>query len=204
MLALLKSFAKGVLYIILLPFLIVAIVLFGAYGLFAFVIQIIMSVIFFFTGQKFFPELPEDKELRLLKEQASQPEFPIPDEQEDKDPVSYQEEVIKEEPPHVSPVFHQSVEEACFQEEEEEVALSNEEEEDIESEIEEEESSEEEDNVLSNALRDLLTGSKEEEEIEEEQLEEYKPKTSSYSQEYDEDDTEDNNGVNINFDEWRK
>ena len=203
MLALLKSFAKGVLYIILLPFLIVAIVLFGAYGLFAFVIQIIMSVIFFFTGQKFFPELPEDKELRLLKEQASQPEFPIPDEQEDKDPVSYQEEVIKEEPPHVSPVFHQSVEEACFQEEKEEVALSNEEE-DIESEIEEEESSEEEDNVLSNALRDLLTGSKEEEEIEEEQLEEYKPKTSSYSQEYDEDDTEDNNGVNINFDEWRK
>ena len=68
MVALLKAFGKGLLYIIGLPFFILALILFAAIGLFLFIYQIIKSIIYFFTGQKFFPELPEDKELRLKKE----------------------------------------------------------------------------------------------------------------------------------------
>ena len=68
MVSLLKTFAKGLLYVIGLPFFLLALALFGVVGLIAFVVQLIKSIIFFFTGQKFFPELPEDKELRLMRE----------------------------------------------------------------------------------------------------------------------------------------
>ena len=68
MVGLLKTFGKGILYVIGFPFFLVALLLFGVVGLFAFIFQLFRSIIFFFTGQKFFPELPEDKELRLMKE----------------------------------------------------------------------------------------------------------------------------------------
>ena len=68
MVGLLKTFGKGILYVIGFPFFLVALLLFGVVGLFAFIFQLLRSIIFFFTGQKFFPELPEDKELRLMRE----------------------------------------------------------------------------------------------------------------------------------------
>ena len=81
MIGLLKAFGKGILYVIGAPFFVVALVLFGAIGLLAFIFQIFKSIIFFFTGQKFFPELPEDKELRLKREAATRKDEPV---QEDK------------------------------------------------------------------------------------------------------------------------
>ena len=71
MVSLLKTFARGILYVLGLPFFILALLIFAVIGLFAFLFQAIKSIIFFFTGQKFFPELPEDKELRLLKEKQN-------------------------------------------------------------------------------------------------------------------------------------
>lgn len=70
MIGLLKMFGKGILYVIGFPFFVAALVLFGAIGIFLFLFQLIKSIIFFFTGRKFFPELPEDKELRLMRERA--------------------------------------------------------------------------------------------------------------------------------------
>ena len=72
MISLLKTFGKGILYVIGAPFFIVALALFGAIGFLAFIFQIIKSIIYFFTGQKFFPELAEDKKLRLMQEEAAQ------------------------------------------------------------------------------------------------------------------------------------
>ena len=79
MISLLKTFGKGLLYVIGAPFFIEALLLFGVIGLFAFIFQIVKSIIYFFTGQKFFPELPEDKKLRLMREAANQHDEPIQD-----------------------------------------------------------------------------------------------------------------------------
>lgn len=71
MINLLKIIGKGLLYIISFPFFIIALIIFGAVGVFLFIFQLVKSIFFFFTGRKFFPELPEDKELRLMKEKAA-------------------------------------------------------------------------------------------------------------------------------------
>ena len=68
MVDLLKAFGRGIIYILCFPFFLVALAIFAVIGLLAFIFQLIKSIIFFFTGQKFFPELPEDKELRLMRE----------------------------------------------------------------------------------------------------------------------------------------
>ena len=68
MVDLLKAFGRGILYILCFPFFLVALAIFAVIGLLAFIFQLIKSIIYFFTGQKFFPELPEDKELRLMRE----------------------------------------------------------------------------------------------------------------------------------------
>ena len=70
MVNLLKTFGKGILYIIGFPFFVVALLIFGVIGIFLFIFHLIKSIIYFFTGQKFFPELPEDKQLRLKQEAA--------------------------------------------------------------------------------------------------------------------------------------
>ena len=70
MIGLLKMFGKGILYVIGFPFFVLALLIFGAIGIFLFLFQLIKSIIYFFTGRKFFPELPEDKELRLMRERA--------------------------------------------------------------------------------------------------------------------------------------
>ena len=71
MIGLLKMFGKGILYVIGFPFFVLALLLFGLVGVFLFIFQLIKSIFYFFTGRKFFPELPEDKELRLMKEKAA-------------------------------------------------------------------------------------------------------------------------------------
>ncbi len=70
MVNLLKTFGKGILYILGFPFFIVALLIFGVIEIFLFIFHLFKSIIYFFTGQKFFPELPEDKELRLKQEAA--------------------------------------------------------------------------------------------------------------------------------------
>ncbi len=78
MVDLLKAFGRGIIYVLCFPFFIVALAIFAVIGLLAFIFQLIKSIIFFFTGQKFFPELPEDKELRLMQEAEEARKNPQP------------------------------------------------------------------------------------------------------------------------------
>lgn len=78
MVDLLKAFGRGIIYVLCFPFFIVALAIFAVIGLLAFIFQLIKSIIFFFTGQKFFPELPEDKELRLMQEAEEAKRNPQP------------------------------------------------------------------------------------------------------------------------------
>ena len=124
MIGLLKTFGKGFLYVLGLPFFLVALALFGVLGLCAFIFQLIKSVIFFFTGHKFFPELKEDKELRLLKEGNNHPQEDV-----NSQPVSPSNDIITplpqennvertaaEETINPTPVFvhKDNIEKACF------------------------------------------------------------------------------------------
>ena len=134
MVDLLKAFGRGILYVILCPFFLVVLALFAVIGLLAFIFQLFKSIIFFFTGQKFFPELPEDKELRLKREAEEAARNPQPQPAPQAAPIQNQqsnlifEEVYDEnaflEEPEVAPIVKaapqpepQSVEQACFQEE---------------------------------------------------------------------------------------
>ena len=124
MVDLLKAFGRGILYVILCPFFLVVLALFAVIGLLAFIFQLFKSIFYFFTGQKFFPELPEDKQLRLKREAEEaarnpqpQPQAPIQNQQTN----NVFEEIYNEQPkaaPVVTPMREpETVEQACFQEE---------------------------------------------------------------------------------------
>ena len=219
MISLLKTFGKGILYVIGMPFFILALVLFAIIGIFLFLFQIIRSVIYFFTGQKFFPELEEDKQLRLLKEKAAGLNSEE-EEQVEEMPSSVNEDsiimplppVIQKQPEPVEEQ-HSPIEEACFVEPEE---LMTE---------EKEEDNEDEDILMQSLVREQLAQEeakveepiegpfvemkeetletsepKEEEPFVEEELEEYVPKSSSYFEEYEDEEDTNDNGVDIDYD----
>ena len=213
MVSLLKTFGKGVLYVLGLPFFIIALVLFAVLGIFAFLWQAIKSIFFFFSGQRFFPELPEDKELRLLKEGATQgatpEETPLQETRQENDIIlPYEEDVKEEEKPVVQekPVFN-SVEEACFNQEETKQEVPPMEESLIDDTLNDvlnpipefkqdedvEEIKEEEQTVVETAEPKL-----DEDDLVEE-LETYVPRSSNYSA-ADEDDDDADLGVDIDYD----
>ena len=179
MVNLLKTFGKGILYIIGFPFFIVALLIFGVIGIFLFIFHLFKSIIFFFTGQKFFPELPEDKELRLKQEAAyaaAHPEETIidqdPSRQENNDPVpppmieqvAFSEEPEYEKPIYQEPKYRPLYEEPTYNEPKvEEPVQEQQPEPSIESEVQEEaaeleeasfEQPEEEEDILSQLTRD--------------------------------------------------
>ena len=128
MVDLLKAFGRGILYVILCPFFLVVLALFAVIGLLAFIFQLFKSIIFFFTGQKFFPELPEDKELRLKREAEEAARNPQPQVQPQVQPQNNlvfeemldENDFVEEPAPVITPISRpapQSVEQACFQEE---------------------------------------------------------------------------------------
>ena len=133
MIGLLKMFGKGILYVIGFPFFVAALLLFGAIGIFLFAFQLVKSIFYFFTGRKFFPELPEDQELRLMKEKAvaGTSEEYTTQEQMNQEPVqsansfqTYMDPAINEEPapqpePEPAPIMQEAprpstIEEAVF------------------------------------------------------------------------------------------
>ena len=179
MVNLLKTFGKGILYIIGFPFFVVALLIFGVIGIFLFIFHLFKSIIFFFTGQKFFPELPEDKELRLKQEAAyaaAHPEETIiyqdPSLQENSDPVpppmieqvAFSEEPEYEKPIYQEPKYRPLYEEPTYNEPKvEEPVPAQEPEQSIEPEVQEKdaeleeasfEQPEEEEDVLSQLTRD--------------------------------------------------
>ena len=56
-----KSFGKGILYVLVLPFLLVVLAVYGVLALIVFLFMFFKGVILFFTGRSLFNELPEDK-----------------------------------------------------------------------------------------------------------------------------------------------
>ena len=209
MIGLLKAFGKGLLYVIGFPFFLLALLVFAVIGLLLFIYQIIRSIIYFFTGQKFFPELPEDKELRLRKEAANNANEII-----DQPIEEHQDIVVSliEERPIVSEPegnSFETVEEACFndaplkqeepeEEDEEDVLTSLTRDEPVKQETIEEEIIEE-DNSFEEMKEETLKTAEDELTIaEEEELEEYIPKGSSITTDIDEEDT--SNGVDIDYD----
>ena len=202
MIGLLKAFGKGILYVIGAPFFVVALVLFGAIGLLAFIFQIFKSIIFFFTGQKFFPELPEDKELRLKREAAARKDEPV---QEDKSTdfsnIIFEEEIPISNPEPTPIVMERNepeptIEETVFEDTSSLEDFINDEEEELPEETieEEEEPVEEEHTVLETSKEPEV----EEEEFEE--LETYVPRSSTYSDANDEEDNNTDSGVDIKYD----
>lgn len=177
MIGLLKMFGKGILYVIGFPFFVLALLLFGVVGIFLFVFQLLKSIFYFFTGRKFFPELPEDKELRLLKEKAAakaeegEEESPISEAPNPAQPVNHQESTPTPRPPYTeTPVIREplqrqeepkqgSIEKAVFYDLRDESPVQHYEPEEDEIEDEEEPlletvNEDEEDNDFDDALED--------------------------------------------------
>ena len=227
MAGLLKTFGKGILYVIGLPFFLAALVLFGVFGLFAFVFQLLRSIIFFFTGQKFFPELPEDKQLRLLKEgpkednssnEEANPVSPAPVEKESPVIYPYMEEPAAEEEPIPEEQIlgrmasEETVEEACFgqssEESDDEPSDNNDDDTTIEetnsdvseSSVEEAPIEEDEKEVEHEEVVVETSNDQDQEEEQEEELEIYVPESSNYDDNLFDDDNDDDGGVDIRFD----
>ena len=226
MVNLLKTFGKGILYIIGFPFFVVALLIFGVIGIFLFVFHLIKSIIYFFTGQKFFPELPEDKQLRLKQEAAyaaAHPENTIVEQ----DPmvqdniespmieqVAFSEEPAYEKPIYQEPKYRPLYEEPLYNEPKLEEPLPKQEPEIEEPKVEEEaplleeatfEQEENDEDVLSELTSDepehsIDTSIEEKEEpVDDEPLEEYVPRGSTYLDDVEEDDAS-TGGVDIDYD----
>lgn len=198
MISLLKTFGKGLLYVIGAPFFLVALALFGVIGLFAFIFQIIKSVIYFFTGQSFFPELAEDKKLRLMREAAEAQNQPQENSVASPVITPIQNDVLEEQP---QPVFVQretpapTIEETVFEDTsslEDFIEEDHVEETPIESEYDDEPLEEE---------HTVLQTNDEEETTEDdfEELETYVPRSSTYSDASDDEDNDTSSGVDIDY-----
>ena len=198
MVSLLKTFGKGLLYVIGAPFFLVALALFGVIGLFAFIFQIIKSIIYFFTGQSFFPELAEDKKLRLMREAAEAQNQPQENSVASPVITPIQNDVLEEQP---QPVFVQretpapTIEETVFEDTsslEDFIEEDHVEETPIESEYDDEPLEEE---------HTVLQTNDEEETTEDdfEELETYVPRSSTYSNASDDEDNDTSSGVDIDY-----
>ena len=226
MVNLLKTFGKGILYIIGFPFFVVALLIFGVIGIFLFIFHLIKSIIYFFTGQKFFPELPEDKQLRLKQEAAyaaAHPENTIieqdPMVQENIESPMIEQVAFSEEPAYEKPIYQEPkyrplYEEPLYNEPKLEEPLPKQEPEIEEPKVEEEaplleeatfEQEENDEDVLSELTRDepehsIDTSIEEKEEpVDDEPLEEYVPRGSTYLDDVEEDDAS-TGGVDIDYD----
>ena len=223
MVDLLKAFGRGILYILCFPFFLVALAIFAVIGLLAFIFQLIKSIFYFFTGQKFFPELPEDKELRLMREAEEAKNNPQPQPQPQPQvnnqgqggllyEETYDEDDFLEEPTGEAPLPRQqaSIEEVVFEEEPKEEVSP------IQAPVEEkpapimQEVNRPEPEPTKELLHeedsqdDFLDPFDVEEEPEEENLEVYRPKGSNDDTYSIDDDDDTDSGVNINFDDWGK
>ena len=223
MVDLLKAFGRGILYILCFPFFLVALAIFAVIGLLAFLFQLIKSIIFFFTGQKFFPELPEDKELRLMREAEQARNNPQPQpsvNNQSQDGLlyeeTYDEDDFLEEPTPETPLPRQqtTIEEVVFEEEpapevapiqtpvEETPAPQPQVQEEVKPEPVKELIPDDHEDPLDDFLDPFGEDNKPAEE--EEELEVYRPKGTNDDTYSIDDDDDTDSGVNINFDDWGK
>lgn len=101
----LKSFAKGLLYVLFFPFGLIAIALYAVFGVFVFLFQFGKWVFLFFTGRNLYSDLPEDIEAKKIIE-ANKPK------EEEESPLSlYPSDSSMYGSEYVSPSFDDEKEE---------------------------------------------------------------------------------------------
>ena len=78
MLSFFKNFGKGILYVLVLPFLIVGLAIYGVVAIFVFIYLAIKGLVLFFTGRSLYEDLPEDKEAkrRIAVQNGETPDTP--------------------------------------------------------------------------------------------------------------------------------
>ena len=82
MLRALKTFGQGILWAVLLPFILVGIAVVGVFGIADFLIEFVIMIINFFRGKKLFPIYPEDQKAydilkRAIDKQNGELETPV-------------------------------------------------------------------------------------------------------------------------------
>jgi len=82
-----KGFGKGLLYVLLFPFIIVGIVLYAVFGLFVFIFQFFKLIYLFFTGRTLYSDLEEDIAAKAILEKAQNPN---PEPAKEEEPVKDQ------------------------------------------------------------------------------------------------------------------
>lgn len=73
----LKNFGKGILYVLVLPFLLVGLAVYAVVAFFVFLYLAVKALVLFFSGRSLYEDLPEDKEakrrLNAINKPAEQP-----------------------------------------------------------------------------------------------------------------------------------
>lgn len=115
MISFLKSILKGLLYVLFFPFGLLAIVIYGVFGIFVFIYRIIKLAYLFFSGRNLKNELDEDEEIRKILE-ANKPK------EEESEPVDpsmslYPSDSDLYKVDYVSPTFEDKKEETLIEEE---------------------------------------------------------------------------------------
>ena len=208
MVNLLKSFGKGILYIIGLPFFILILLLYAIYGIFLFLYMIVKAIVLFFTGRSLFEDLPEDRKAKEILHPTPKVTEEKPIEVEEKHEETPQQQTIKEEPaPEVTPQYIPPIYPSVFTPEY--VPPKDEPEPKIEEEPKEEPSFREMEDK-EDFLPDFLEEEKDEpipvsSTIDKEEItEKYTPKTSVFDDFDEEDENESSNGVRIErSDKWQ-
>ena len=67
MVSVLKFFGKGILYVLVCPFALLALLVVAIFGLFEFVFLFFKNLFLFFTGRSLFDDLEEDKKVKAIK-----------------------------------------------------------------------------------------------------------------------------------------
>lgn len=70
----LKNFGKGILYVLVLPFLLIGLALYAVVALFVFIFLAIKGLVLFFSGRSLYEDLPEDKEAKRRLNAMNKPE----------------------------------------------------------------------------------------------------------------------------------
>lgn len=118
MLNIFKNFGKGILYVLVLPFLLIGLAVYGVVALFVFIYLAIKGLVLFFTGRSLYEDLPEDKEAKrrialanggsLEEEEPEEPQQEILNQEEKQDDINndpfYIPQYLKEDMNYQEPV----------------------------------------------------------------------------------------------------
>lgn len=83
-----KNFGKGLLYVVLFPFIIAGIAFYAVFGLFVFIFQLIKLIYLFFTGRTLYSDLEEDIAAKAILEKQNPDPVKETEQKSDNNPLS--------------------------------------------------------------------------------------------------------------------